>query len=165
MKQNYKDILSEHCSNIGLTHLEEMVIKTNPELPSIVTIPYHLPLKHHKFIKEEIENLLKTRLTERSMSPYAIPVIVVPRKCKPGVPSAEMKRVVINYQELNKHISKVQMTQAKSKGSLTLIEMAKINHIWSRLKGKKYFTMLHIRSENQQISIHPELRPKTSFTS
>ena len=33
LKQNYNDIVSQHSSNIGLTHLEEMVIKMNPELP------------------------------------------------------------------------------------------------------------------------------------
>ena len=33
LKQNYNDIVSHYSSDIGLIHLEEMVIKTNPELP------------------------------------------------------------------------------------------------------------------------------------
>ena len=33
LKQNYKDIVSQYSSDIGLTHLEEMVIETNTELP------------------------------------------------------------------------------------------------------------------------------------
>ena len=33
LKQNYDDVVSQHSSNIGLTHLEEMVIETNPEFP------------------------------------------------------------------------------------------------------------------------------------
>ena len=49
--------------------------------------PYLLPLKHHKFVKEEIENLLEAVLIERSVSPYAAPIMVVPRKSKPGAPS------------------------------------------------------------------------------
>ena len=104
LKQNYNDIVSQHSDEIGLTHLEEMVIETNPKLPPMVTKPYPLPLKHYQFVKEEIENLLEARLIERSMSPYAAPVIVVPGKCKLGTPLAEMKRLVINYQELNKQI-------------------------------------------------------------
>ena len=35
LKQNYNDIVSKH--DIGLTYLEEMVIKVNPELPPVVT--------------------------------------------------------------------------------------------------------------------------------
>ena len=42
--------------------------------------PYPLPLKYHKFVKEEIENLLEAGLIERLMSPYATPITVVPRK-------------------------------------------------------------------------------------
>ena len=68
-----------------------MTIETDPELPLVVTKPYPLPLKHHKFMKEEIENLLEVRLIERSMSLYAAPIIVVPRKSKPGAPLAETK--------------------------------------------------------------------------
>ena len=41
---------------------------------------------------------------------------------------------------------KVQTTQAKLKGSLALIETAKIDHIWSKLKRAKYFSILDIQS-------------------
>ena len=58
------------------------------------------------------------------MSPYATPIIVVPRKSKPGVPLEEMKRLVTDYHKLNKHIPQIQTTQGKSKGSLALIETA-----------------------------------------
>ena len=158
LKQNYNHIVSQHNSNIGLIHLEEMVIETNPELPPIVSAVL-LPLKHNKFIKEEIENLLEARIIKRSMSPYGIPVIAVQRKCKSDAPLTETKRLVIDYQELDKQIPKIQMTQAKSKGSLALIKMAKKDHIWSRLKGEKYFTILDIRS-GYHISIHPDSKPK-----
>ena len=86
-------------------------------------------------MKEEIENLLEARLIERSMSPYAAPIIVVPRKSKPSTPLGETKLLVIDYWELNMQIPRVQMTQAKSKGCLALIKTTKIDHIWSKLKG------------------------------
>ena len=163
LKQNYNDIVSQHNRDIGLTHLEEMVIKTNPNLPPVVTKTCPLPLNPQKFIKEEIENLLEARCIERSMSPYAASAIVVPRKCKSGVPLAETKRLEMHYWELNKQIPKVQTAQVKSKGSLALIKMAKIDHIWSGLKGAKYFTILDIGS-GYHILIHPDLRPNTAFT-
>ena len=63
------------------------------------------------------------------MSPYATSIIVVPRKSKAGAPLAETKRLVPDYWKQNKQIPKVQTTQAKSKGSLVLIETAEIEHI------------------------------------
>ena len=44
--QKYDDITSKHSSNIGLTHLEEMKIDTDPNLPLLQVKPYPLPLKH-----------------------------------------------------------------------------------------------------------------------
>ena len=46
-----------------------MTIDTDPNFPPVVSKPYPLPLKHHKFVKEEIGNLLEAGLIERSMSP------------------------------------------------------------------------------------------------
>ena len=77
---------------------------------------------------------------------------------------AETKRLVIVYCELNKQSHKVKTTQAKSKGSLALVETAKTDHIWSRLKGAKYFTIFDISSGYHHILIHTDSRPKTAFT-
>ena len=123
LKHDHDDIVSQQSSVIRLTHLEEMTIETDPELPPIMSKPYPLPLKLYKLVKEEIENLLEAGLFERPRSPYAVPIIVVPRKSKPGAPLAETKRLVIDYQELNKQIPRVQMTQAKSKGTLALMKL------------------------------------------
>ena len=57
-----------------------MTIKADPELSPVASKPYPLPLKHYTFVKEEIKYLLEAGLIERSMSPYAAPIIVVPRK-------------------------------------------------------------------------------------
>ena len=45
------------------------------------------------------------------MSPYAAPIIVVPRKSKLDAPLAETKRLVIDYRDLRKQIPKLQSTQ------------------------------------------------------
>ena len=50
------------------------------------------------------------------------------------------------------------MVQAKAKGTITLIEMEKNDHIWAMLKGTSYFSSLDIRAGYHHISIHPELR-------
>ena len=85
--------------------------------------------------------------------PYAAPIIVVARKSKPGAPLAETKRLVIDDRESNKQIPKLQTTQLKSKGSLVLIETAKIDHIWSKLGGTKYFSVL-VRPMSKRFRVH-----------
>ena len=96
------------------------------------------------------------------MSPYAASIIVVLRKSKPGAPLAETKTSdrLHRIEETN---SKVQTTQAELNSSLPLIETSKIYHIWSKLKGVKYFTILDIRSGYHHIFIHLESRPKTAL--
>ena len=66
LQQDYADIVSIYSSDIGLIHLEEMTIETDPNIPPDMSKPYPLPLKHYKFIKEEIENLLEAGLNKRS---------------------------------------------------------------------------------------------------
>ena len=92
MKWNYKDIISEHSSDIRLTHLEEMTIETKLKLPLVASKPNPLPLKHN-FLKEEIENMLEAGVIERSMSPYATSIIVGPRKSNPGAPFSWNQKV------------------------------------------------------------------------
>ena len=51
---------------------EEMTIDKDPKVPPVASKPYPSPLKHHKLMKEEIENLLEAGLIKRSMDPYAV---------------------------------------------------------------------------------------------
>ena len=95
LKQDYNDIVSQHSGDIGLTHLGEVIFKTDPKLLPVASKLYPLRLKHHKFIKQEIENQLEAGLIKRSMSPFVAPIIGVPRKSKPGTSLAETKRLVI----------------------------------------------------------------------
>ena len=126
--------MSKSSSDIGLTHFKEMVLHMKLGSFPVVSKPYSLPLKHHKFVKEELNNLLEAGLIEWSLSPYAAPIMVVPHKVPAGSSLTETKRLVIDNQELNKQLPKVQMVQAKAKSTIALIEMAKIDYIWAKLK-------------------------------
>ena len=118
------------------------------------------PLKHHKFIKGELTNLLDAGLIERSLSPYAVPIISIHYSI---ISVTKITRLAIDYHELSKQLPEVQTAQAKSKGSIVLVETAKIGHIWAKLKGARFFSSLDIRSGFHHISIHSESRPKTAF--
>ena len=153
--ENFSDIMSKNSTDISLTHLEEMVLCTEPGPAPLASKPYDFPHKHHKFVKEELTNLLEAGLIERSLSLYGAPIIVVPCKAQPGSSLTKMKKLVTDYHELNKQLPKVKTAHAKSKGSIALIETARIDHIWAKLKGAKYLSSLDIRSGYHQISKHP----------
>ena len=72
-------------------HLEEITTDSDPNLPPVMRKQYPLPLKHHNFGKKEIIKILQAGLIERSMSPYAELIKIVPTKSKPGAPLAETK--------------------------------------------------------------------------
>ena len=76
---------SKNNKDIGRTTLIEIEIDTGDSLP-VAQNPYTLPLKHHEWVRKEIETLEKAGVIERSLSPWPSPVIVVPKKSAPDEP-------------------------------------------------------------------------------
>ena len=74
---------------------------------------------------------MEAELIGRSLSRYSAPIIVVPHKAPSGSSLTETKRLLFDYCKLIKQLPKGQTAQVKSKGSITLIETAKIDHIWA----------------------------------
>ena len=62
--------------------LVEMEIETGNHSP-IASKPYTLPLKHYEWVQKEIETLERAGIIERSISPWASPVVIVPKKSAP----------------------------------------------------------------------------------
>ena len=58
------DIMSHSSTDIGLVTLEEVPIETPSDALPIASNPYPLVLKHHQFIKEELQKLLRAGLIE-----------------------------------------------------------------------------------------------------
>ena len=83
--EKYDDIISKNSGNIGKTILVEMEIDTGNH-PPIASKLYTLPLKHYNWVQREIETLEKAGIIERSISPWASPVVIVPKKSTPGEP-------------------------------------------------------------------------------
>ena len=70
-------------SDIGKTPLVEMEIDTG-DSPPITQKPYTFPLKHAKWVQKELEILEKAGVIVRSVSPWASPIVVVPKKLLQG---------------------------------------------------------------------------------
>ena len=81
----FNDIFSADSSNIGKTPLLEVEIDTGDNLP-ITQKPYTLPLKHTTLVQRELEILEKAGVIVRSVSPWASPIVVVPKRTAPGEP-------------------------------------------------------------------------------
>ena len=84
----HQDAFSKNNQDIGKTQLIEMEIDTGNSVP-LAQSPYTLPLKHYDWVRKEIETLEKAGVIERSLSPWASPVIVVPKKSAPDEPQED----------------------------------------------------------------------------
>ena len=65
--------------------LLEVEIDTGDSLP-ITQKPYTLPLKHTAWVQRELEILEKAGVIAGSVSPWASPIVVVPKRTAPGEP-------------------------------------------------------------------------------
>ena len=92
------EAFSKNNKDIGRTQLIEMEIDTGDSLP-VAKSPYTLPLKHYDWVRQEIETLEKSGVIERSLSRWASPVIVVPKKSAPDEPLR--RRLCVNYRKVN----------------------------------------------------------------
>ena len=75
----FNDIFSTDSGDIGKTPLLEVEIDTGDSLP-ITQKPYTLPLKHTEWVQTELEILEKAGVIVRSVSPWASPIVLVPKE-------------------------------------------------------------------------------------
>ena len=83
--EKYEDIFSKDSTDIGRTPLVTMEIDTE-DSPPISQRLYNLPLKHSDWVQKELDTLEKAGVITRSVSPWASPIVIVPKKMEPGEP-------------------------------------------------------------------------------
>ena len=94
----YNDIFLVDLSDIGKTPPVEMEIDTG-DIPPITQKPYTLHLKHAEWVQKELEILEKAGVIVRSVSPWASPIVVVPKRTAPGEPPR--RRLCVDYRAIN----------------------------------------------------------------
>ena len=77
--EEYNDIFSKDSSDIGKTPLITMEIETGNS-PPVCQRPYNLPLKHIDWVQKELDTLEKAGVITRSVSPWASPIVIVPKR-------------------------------------------------------------------------------------
>ena len=93
-----------------------MEIDTGDSLP-ITQKPYTLPLKHATWVQKEFEILEKAGVIVRSVSPWASPIVIVPKRKAPGEPPK--RRLCVDYQAVNSLLPPIKKAFFKAKGVLT----------------------------------------------
>ena len=157
--EKYDNIISKNSGDIGKMMLVEMEIDTGNH-PPIASKPYILPLKHYDWVQKEIETLERAGKIERSISPWASPVVIVPKKSAPGKPPR--RRMCIDYRRINK--LQPEVTKANGgKGCISLIPLPKIDELYAKLKGYKVFSSQDLRSGYYHIGLKDSAKPKSAF--
>ena len=125
----YDDVFSKNNQDIGKTTLIEMEIDTRDSLPAAQS-PYTLPLKEYEWVRKQIEMLQKAGVIVKSLSPWASPVIVVPKKSTPDEPPH--RRLVIDYRKINSLQQQIKRAD-KTTGCLSLYPLLKIDEMFANL--------------------------------
>ena len=158
--EEYDDIFSKGPEDNGKIPLITMEINTG-DSPPICQRPYDLPLKHADWVRKELEMLEKAGIISRSISPWASPIVIVPKKTEPEQPPK--KRLCVDYRALNSLIPPVTKAHSKAKGVLTLVPLPKIDEIYARLRGSTIYSALDMTSGYHHMELSEEAKPKSAF--
>ena len=140
----YKDVFSQHEHDIGRTDLLSMTINTGDAKP-IFQRPYRVPYSQRQVIDTHVREMLDAGVIQPSVSPWASPVVLVPKK-------EGTLRFCVDYRKIN---------------AVTVRDVYPLPHIQdvlSSMAGCRYFTTLDLRAGYWQIEVAPEDRQKTAFT-
>ena len=85
--------------------------------PPVSSRPYTLPLKHYEWVQREIESLKWAGVIKKSMSNWASPIVVVPKKSAPREPPK--RRLCIDFRKVNELQQEV-LAEGKKRGQISL---------------------------------------------
>ena len=153
----YQAAFSTNSEDIRHTELITVDIDTGLSKP-VSQRPYTLPLKHHNWVKHEIEQLKHAGVIEKSLSCWASLIVMVPKKLAPDEPLK--RRMCMDYHQVNALQPAV---DTSSRGCMILYPLPKIDEMFTKLHGAKVFTTLDLRSGYYHIGLSETAKPKTAF--
>ena len=157
--EEYGEAFSKNNEDISRTKLVKMDIDTG-DSPPVSSRPYTLPLKHYEWVQREIESLECASVITKSMSKWASPIVVVPKKSGPREPLK--RRLCVDFRKVNKLQQEV-ITAGKTKGQISIHLLPKIDEMYVKLKGVKVFSTINLRSGYHHIALGKSSRAKTAF--
>lgn len=118
-------------------------INTGEHLPA-ATVPYRLSSEKKKLLREKLEEMLNENIIEESESPWAAPVVLVPKK------DGDV-RVCIDYRKLN---------------SITTPDrypLPRMDDLLHEARSMPFMPSIDLRAGYWQIKVHTPDREKTAF--
>ena len=85
--------------------------------PPVSSRLHTLPLKHYEWVQRKIKSLEWDGVITKSMSKWASPIVVVPKKSAPGEPP--MRRLCVDFRKVNDLQQEV-ITTGKTKGQISI---------------------------------------------
>ena len=140
----YSDIFSKGDHDIGRTNVVTMKLDTGQN-PPVKQRPYKTPFSQRPIVEKHIEDMLQAGVISPSNSPWASPIVIVPKK-------DGTKRVCVDYR---KGVNKVLKNSS--------YPLPDISDILSSLHQAKFFSCVDLKSGYHQVEVAPEDREKTAF--
>ena len=157
--EEYGEAFSKNNEDIGRTKLVKMDIDTG-DSPPVSSRPYILPLKHYEWVQREIESLKRAGVITKSMSKWASPIVIVPKKSAPR--EQPKRRLCVDFRKVNELKQEV-ITAGKTKGQISIHPLPKIDGMYAKLKGAKVFSTIDLRSGYHHITLGKSSRAQTVF--
>ena len=163
IRQKFEELCEEYgeafSKNIDRTKLVKMDIDTE-DSPPVSSRPYTLPLKHYEWVHREIESLECASVITKSMSKWASPIVVVPKKSAPGEPPK--RRLCVDFRKVNE-LQQEGITAGKTKVQISIHPLPRTDEMYAKLKGAKVFSTIDLRSGYHHIALGKSSRAKTAF--
>ncbi|CAI5693181.1 unnamed protein product [Oreochromis niloticus] len=141
---DFKDCFSFSEDDMGRTDLIQHDIDTGDAQP-IRMRPRRLPLARQAAAARALREMHRAGLIEPSTSPWASPVVMVPKKVK------DEWRFCVDFRPLNKVTKK------------DPYPLPRIDETLDTVAGSSWFSSLDLRSGYWQVPLAPDARPKTAF--
>ena len=140
----FSDVFALDESELGCTSILQHRIDTADHSP-IKQQPYRIPMVRREKVSDMIDSMEKQGIVQQSTSPWASPVVLVPKK-------DGTLRFCVDYRRLNSVTRK------------DVYPLPRVEDILDALGGTQYFSTLDLASGYWQVELDDNAREKSAFT-
>lgn len=146
----YCDIFFLDGDKLSTTNISEQAIVLKPNTSPVYVKPYRLPESQKREINKQINKMLEDDIIEESQSDWSSPILLVPKKTASG--EEQKWRLVVDFRKLNENVEDDKFP------------LPNITEILDSLSGSVYFSHLDLQQGYYQVSLAPDSRKCTAFT-
>ena len=158
LEGDYSSIISKSPMTVGRTNLFQMDIPMVG--PPVAHKLYPVPLKYQKkFVDEEIQLSENAGCISKSLSLWAAPVIIVPKKPDPTNPCKQQLHLLLDYRSVNKSIN----AGHNGDSVISYYPLPNIMDLLTRVQNCTIFSSLGLMLGYHHIGSTPEAKLKTAF--